>query len=79
MVDKSTKSIQIVGHKGKKHWKKNKKVPFCKYCKLAGHKEEDYYFLHPNKAPKGWKNKLTGRVEKKDNKKDNHTRKKREQ
>ena len=46
---------------------------------MAGYKEEDCYFLYPNKAPKGWKNKLTSQVKKKNNKKDNYTRKKRKQ
>ena len=53
VADKSTKSIQIVRHKGKKYWKKNKKVPFYKYYKLTSYKKEDFYFLYPNKAPKG--------------------------
>ena len=41
----------------KKHWKtnNNRKVVFYKYCKLRGHKEENCAFLHPEKAPKGWK------------------------
>ena len=55
VANKSTKSIQQVGFRGKKPWKKSKSIAFCKYCKLAGHKEDDCYFLHPDKAPKGWK------------------------
>jgi hypothetical protein len=44
-------SIQYV-----KNWKKNKTTTiFCKYCKLRGHTDNNCAFLHPEKAPKGWK------------------------
>jgi len=44
-------SIQYV-----KNWKKNKPTAiFCKYYKLRGHTDNNCTFLHPEKAPKGWK------------------------
>jgi len=44
-------SIQYV-----KNWKKNKPTAiFCKYCKLRGYTDNNCAFLHPEKAPKGWK------------------------
>jgi len=52
-------SFQKVQHL-KKAWKnKNKStILYCKYCKLAGHEDKDCNFLHPEKAPKGWKHSL---------------------
>jgi len=39
-----------------KNWKKNKPTAiFCKYCKLHSHTDNNCAFLHPEKAPKGWK------------------------
>lgn len=42
-------------YKGKKPWKIQKGL-YCKYCKLVGHEADSCYFLHPDKAPKTWKN-----------------------
>ncbi|KAK4447712.1 hypothetical protein QBC34DRAFT_128011 [Podospora aff. communis PSN243] len=57
VAEKAIRPIQMVGkYKVKKSWKNHqKKAIFCKYCKLRGHKDEDCAFLHPEKAPKGWK------------------------
>jgi len=53
------KRLQVSGFQKvqhlKKAWKNKKKstIRYCKYCKLAGHKEKNCHFLHPEKAPKG--------------------------
>lgn len=65
----------------KKPWKKTKVALKCSYCKLKGHLYKDCYFLHPNKAPKGFKvakNKKLSSKEKKSFKKEKENNKREE-
>ena len=45
------------GRVTKKPWKKEK-GQICKICSKTSHKSENYYLLHPEKAPESWKKKL---------------------
>lgn len=42
---------------GRRNWRGNKHQTYCTHCKGTSHTDKDCYFLHPNKAPKGWKDK----------------------
>ena len=35
--------------------KQRNSPPFCQNCKKSGHSSDSCWFLHPGKAPKGWK------------------------
>src|SRR6478609_10283115 len=78
-VSNNQSSIQYI-----KSWKK-KQMPamYCKYYHLHSHTEDSCTFLHPEKAPKGWKNysnpKAVTKVQKKPQKTPKHARDKREE
>lgn len=70
----------IIGHlRTKKPWKKNKRALKCSYCKLPGHLDKDCYFLHPNKAPKGFSNHRVSKPSSKSVEKPNNKREQREE
>lgn len=68
--------FQLVSKKPWKKANKDKKPLVCSYCKLKGHSSESCYFIHPDKAPKTWKNK--SKVEKPPPKTSNKAKEKRE-